>query len=166
MPRTIEGHFNAEGLRVAIVVSRFNGFVSERLLEGALDALTRHGAKDEDISIVRVPGAFEIPSVVRQIAQQGDVDAIVVLGTLVRGNTAHFDLISAEVFKGVASISMEFPVAIGMGIITAENLEQAIERGGSKMGNKGFDAAQASVEMANLHRQLGNRETKAGKPRR
>jgi 6,7-dimethyl-8-ribityllumazine synthase len=155
MPRIVEGNFDAKGLRVAVVASRFNNFISERLLEGALDALMRHGARDEDLQVVRVPGAFELPAVVKVLAASGRVDAIVVLGTLIRGGTPHFDLIAAEVWKGVAATSMEHQVAIGMGVITAETLEQAIERGGSKMGNKGFDAAVSAVELANLYRQLG-----------
>jgi len=157
MPRIVEGSFDARGLKVAVVVSRFNNFISERLLEGALDALVRHGALDEDLQVVRVPGAFELPAVARHLAAMGKHDAIVVLGTLIRGGTSHFDLIAAEVFKGVAVVAMEHRVAIGMGVITAETLEQAIERGGSKMGNKGFDAAVAALELANLYRQLGPR---------
>jgi 6,7-dimethyl-8-ribityllumazine synthase len=154
MPKVFEGRFDASGLKVAIVVSRFNNFISERLLEGALDALQRHGAKDADIQVVRVPGAFELPAVVQRLAEGGRLDAVVCLGTLIRGGTAHFDLIAAEVFKGIAAVSMQHPVAIGMGVITADNLEQAIERGGSKMGNKGFEAAMSAMEMANLYRQL------------
>jgi 6,7-dimethyl-8-ribityllumazine synthase len=157
MPRIVEGSFDARGLKVAVVVSRFNNFISERLLEGALDALVRHGAQDDDLQVVRVPGAFELPAVAHHLAAMGRYDAIVVLGTLIRGGTSHFDLIAAEVFKGVAAAAMEHRVAIGMGVITAETLEQAIERGGSKMGNKGFDAAVAALELANLYRQLGPR---------
>lgn len=160
MPRIVEGRYEAKGLKVALVVSRFNNFVSERLLEGALDALVRHGADDGDIMVVRVPGAFELPAAVKRLAEAGRVDAIVCLGCLIRGGTPHFDLIAAEVFKGVAAVSLEHPVAIGMGVITAENLEQAIERGGSKMGNKGFDAALSAIEMASLFRQTGRRGAK------
>ncbi len=159
MPRIVEGSFDARGLKVAVVVSRFNNFISERLLEGALDALVRHGAQDEDLEVVRVPGAFELPAVVEQLAALERHDAIVVLGTLIRGGTPHFDLIAAEVFKGVAASAMGHRVAIGMGVITAETLEQAIERGGSKMGNKGFDAAVAALELANLYRLLGPQKT-------
>jgi 6,7-dimethyl-8-ribityllumazine synthase len=162
MPRILEGRYEAKGLKVALVVSRFNNFVSERLLEGALDALLRHGADDGDITLVRVPGAFELPAAVQRLAESGNLDAIVCLGCLIRGGTPHFDLIAAEVFKGVAAVSLAHPVAIGMGVITAENLEQAIERGGSKMGNKGFDAALTAIEMASLYRQTGRR---GGKPR-
>ena len=119
MPKIFEGSFDAKGLRVAVVVSRFNNFVSERLLEGALDALLRHGARDEDVQVFRVPGAFELPAMVRKLAAGAKHDAIVCLGTLVRGGTAHFDLIAAEVFKGVAMVTMEYPVPVGMGVITA-----------------------------------------------
>jgi 6,7-dimethyl-8-ribityllumazine synthase len=165
MPTIFEGHYEGKGLKVAVVVSRFNSFVSERLLEGALDALNRHGVADGDIQVVRVPGSFELPAMVRRLAVDGQVQAIVCLGTLIRGGTAHFDLISAEVFKGVAAVSMEFPVAIGMGVITADSLEQAIERGGSKMGNKGFDAALSALEMADLYRQMGEKKGKVSRKR-
>jgi 6,7-dimethyl-8-ribityllumazine synthase len=155
MPKIYEGSYDGRGLKVAVVVSRFNNFVSERLLEGALDALARHNVRDADVEVFRVPGSFELPAMVRRLAAGGGCDAIVCLGTLIRGGTRHFDLISAEVFKGVAAVSMEHPVAVGMGVITADSLEQAIERGGSKMGNKGFDAALSALEMANLYRQVG-----------
>jgi 6,7-dimethyl-8-ribityllumazine synthase len=158
MPKIYEGHFEGKGLKVAVVVSRFNSFISERLLEGALDALGRHGVRENDIGVFRVPGAFELPAVIQKIAASKSVDAIVCLGTLIRGGTPHFDHISAEVFKGVAAVSMEYPVALGMGVITAESLEQAIERGGSKMGNKGFEAALSALEMANLYRQMGKKK--------
>jgi 6,7-dimethyl-8-ribityllumazine synthase len=154
MPKIREGSYNAKGLKVAVVVSRFNSFISERLLEGALDALVRNGAEDQDIEVVRVPGAYELPAVIGRLAAAGGHDALVCLGTLIRGGTAHFDLIAAEVFKGVAAVTMEHPVPVGMGVITADNLEQAIERGGSKMGNKGFEAALSALEMADLYRQL------------
>lgn len=154
MPKYFEGTFEGSDLKVAIVISRFNNFISERLLEGALDGLIRHGVQDSDIQVFRVPGAFELPATVRRLVQAGTHNAIVCLGTLIRGGTSHFDLIAAEVFKGVAAIAMEHGVAIGLGVITADNLEQAIERGGSKMGNKGFDAALCAIEMANLHRQI------------
>jgi 6,7-dimethyl-8-ribityllumazine synthase len=155
MPKIYEGSYEGQGLKVAVVVSRFNNFVSERLLEGALDALGRHNVRDGDIEVFRVPGSFELPAITCKLASSGGFDAIVCLGTLIRGGTAHFDLISAEVFKGVAAVTMDHPVAVGMGVITADSLEQAIERGGSKMGNKGFDAALSALEMANLYRQMG-----------
>jgi len=158
MPKIFEGKFDAKGLKVAVVVSRFNNFVSERLLEGALDALVRNGANDADVHVVRVPGAYELPAVVKRLAASAKYDAIICLGTLIRGGTLHFDLIAAEVFKGVAAVTMDYPIPVGMGVVTADNLEQAIERGGSKMGNKGFDAALSALEMANLYRQLGGRK--------
>ena len=161
MPRFVEGQFEGKGLKFAVVVSRFNSFISERLLEGALDALVRHGVQDDDIEVLRVPGSFELPAVVKRIAEQGRHDGIVCLGTLIRGGTLHFDLISAEVFKGVAAVTMEYPIPVGMGVITADSLEQAIERGGSKMGNKGFDAAVAALEMVNLYRQIGKNSPKS-----
>ena len=160
MPMTLEGNYDAKGMKVAVVVSRFNSFISERLLEGALDALLRHGASDSDLQVVRVPGAFELPAVVGRLAAAKKHDAIVCLGALVRGGTSHFDLIAAEVFKGVAAVAMEHQTPIGMGVITADNLEQAIERGGSKMGNKGFDAALSALEMANLYRQMAGKKAR------
>ncbi|MBN2498401.1 MAG: 6,7-dimethyl-8-ribityllumazine synthase [Deltaproteobacteria bacterium] len=158
MPRTIEGHYDARGLKVGIVVSRFNSFISERLLEGALDALLRHGAAEQDIQVYRVPGAFELPAAVKRLAEQGAFDAVLCLGCLIRGGTPHFDLIAAEVFKGMAAIAMEHQLPVGMGVITADTLEQAIERGGSKMGNKGFEAAQAALEMAHLYKAMETRK--------
>ena len=160
MPKIIEGTFDAKGLKVAVVVSRFNNFVSERLLEGALDALLRHGARDQDVEVFRVPGAFELPAVIKRLAVANKHDAIVCLGTLIRGGTAHFDLIAAEVFKGVAAVSMDHQIPVGMGVITADNLEQAIERGGSKMGNKGFDAVLSTLEMANLFSKMGGKKSR------
>ena len=166
MPKIFEGQYEGKGLKVAIVVSRFNSFISERLLEGALDALGRHGVGDADIAVYRVPGSFELPAMVQKLAIAGAVDAVVVLGTLIRGGTSHFDLIAAEVFKGVAAVSMEFPIAVGMGVITADSLEQAIERGGSKMGNKGFDAALSAMEMANLYGKMGKRTSSRTKSKK
>jgi 6,7-dimethyl-8-ribityllumazine synthase len=154
MPNYFEGKYDASNIKAAIVVSRFNNFISERLLEGALDALLRHGAEEQNIEVFRVPGAYEIPATTQRLAQTNKYDMIVCLGALIRGGTAHFDLIAAEVFKGVAAVSMGYSAAIGMGVITADNLEQAIERGGSKMGNKGFDAALGALETANLFRQI------------
>lgn len=160
MPKIIEGTYDAKGLKVAVVVSRFNSFVSERLLEGALDALLRHGARDQDVEVFRVPGAFELPTVIKRLAVAKKHDAIVCLGTLIRGGTAHFELIAAEVFKGVAAVSMDHQIPVGMGVITADNLEQAIERGGSKMGNKGFDAVLSTLEMANLFSKMGGKKSR------
>ena len=154
MPKMIEGKLNAKGLKFGIVVSRFNDFVSERLLSGALDLLTRNGADDGDIEILKVPGAFEIPSVARKMALAKKYDAVICLGAVIRGATPHFDYIAAEVSKGIAMIGLESEVPVTFGILTTENLEQAIERAGSKAGNKGWDAALSAVEMANLYREM------------
>lgn len=154
MPKIIEGNLDAKGLRFGLLVSRFNSFVSDRLVEGALDALLRHGADGESIDIVRVPGAFEIPPAARQMAVSGRYDAIICLGAVIRGATPHFDYVSAEVSKGVASVSIDAGIPVAFGVLTTDTLEQAIERAGSKAGNKGFDAAMAAVEMANLYKAL------------
>jgi len=154
MPKIIEGKLDAKGLRVGLLVSRFNSFVSDRLVEGAVDALLRHGAEQDDISIVRVPGAFEIPPAAKQMVASGNYDAIVCLGAVIRGATPHFDYVSAEVSKGVASVSIDSGVPVAFGVLTTDTIEQAIERAGSKAGNKGFDAAVAAIEMANLYKAL------------
>ena len=154
MPNIIEGKLDAKGLRVGLLVSRFNSFVSERLVEGAIDALLRHGGEQEDISVVRVPGAFEIPPTAQQMAASGRYDAIVCLGAVIRGATPHFEYVSAEVSKGVASVAIDSGVPVTFGVLTTDTIEQAIERAGSKAGNKGFDAAMAAVEMANLYKAL------------
>ncbi|MDQ7794885.1 MAG: 6,7-dimethyl-8-ribityllumazine synthase [bacterium] len=154
MPRTLEGKLTGEGLRVSLVVSRFNQFFTRKLLEGAQDALVRHGVADEDITVVLVPGSFEIPWAARRMAVTGRYDAVVCLGVLVRGDTPHFDYVAAEVTKGIAAVSLETGVPVIFGVITADSLEQAIERSGSKGGNKGFQAAEAAIEMANLNRVL------------
>lgn len=154
MPKVIEGKLDAKGLRVGLLVSRFNSFVGERLVEGAMDALLRHGAEKDDIVIVRVPGAFEIPPTAKQMAASGRFDAIVCLGAVIRGATPHFDYVSAEVSKGVASVAIDSGIPIAFGVLTTDSLEQAIERAGSKAGNKGFDAAMAAVEMVNLYKAL------------
>lgn len=154
MPKIIEGKLDAKGLRVGLLVSRFNSFVSERLVEGAIDALLRHGAEQEDISVVRVPGAFEIPPTAKQMVASGRYDAIVCLGAVIRGATPHFDYVSAEVSKGIANVSIESGIPVAFGVLTTDTIEQAIERAGSKAGNKGFDAAMAAVEMANLYKAL------------
>lgn len=151
---TFEGKLTAEGLRVAVVVSRFNGFVTEPLLAGALDALRRHGAREADIDVYRVPGAFEIAPLVRRLARAERHEAIVALGAVIRGATPHFDLIAGEVAKGLGQVALEGPCAISFGVLTTESLEQAIERAGSKAGNKGADAALAAIEQANLFREL------------
>ncbi len=154
MPKIIEGNLDAKGLRVGLLVSRFNSFISDRLVEGAIDALLRHGAEKEDINIVRVPGAFEIPPAAKQMAESDRFDAIVCLGAVIRGATPHFDYVSAEVSKGIASVSMDAGIPVAFGVLTTDSIEQAIERAGSKAGNKGFDAAMAAVEMANLYKAL------------
>jgi len=154
MPNFVEGQLNAQGLKVGLLVSRFNSFISDRLVEGAIDALQRHGAESDNITVVRVPGAFEIPPAARQMAACGRFDAIVCLGAVIRGSTPHFDYVSAEVSKGVAAVAMESSLPVTFGVLTTDTLEQAIERAGSKAGNKGFDAAMAAIEMANLYRAL------------
>lgn len=154
MPKIIEGKLDAKGLRFGLLVSRFNSFVSDRLVEGAIDALLRHGAEKDDINIVRVPGAFEIPPTAKQMAESGRYDAIVCLGAVIRGATPHFEYVSAEVSKGVASVSIDSGIPVTFGVLTTDTIEQAIERAGSKAGNKGFDAAVAAIEMANLYKAL------------
>jgi 6,7-dimethyl-8-ribityllumazine synthase len=145
-----EGKLNAKGFKFAIVVSRFNSFITERLLEGALDALKRHGADEKQIEVYKVPGAFEIPLVAKLLAKKKETDAIICLGTVIRGATPHFDYVAAEVSKGIAQSSLEIEKPISFGIITSDNIEQAIERAGTKSGNKGFDAAISAIEMVNL----------------
>jgi 6,7-dimethyl-8-ribityllumazine synthase len=155
MAKIIEGKIKAEGLRFGVVVSRFNSLVTERLLEGALDALRRNGAKEEAIEICRTPGSFEIPAVVKRLVERKAYDAIICLGAIIRGATPHFTYLSAEVTKGIAQLSMESAIPIAYGVITADTIEQAIERAGTKAGNKGWDAALSAIEMANLYRDLG-----------
>ncbi|MDP8205349.1 MAG: 6,7-dimethyl-8-ribityllumazine synthase [Candidatus Electryonea clarkiae] len=154
MPKIIEGVLDAKGRKFGIVVGRFNHFITDRLLEGALDGLLRHGAQDDDITVVRVPGSFEIPSVVKKLAESGKVDAVIGMGALIRGATSHYDHISNEVTKGLAQVSMEGKVPVIYGILSAETLEQAIERAGTKGGNRGFAAAESAVEMVNLFENL------------
>jgi len=152
MANIIEGNFCAEGLRFAIVVSRFNDFIGSRLLDGALDTLVRNGAKEAEIDVVKVPGAFETPLMAKKLAEKKVYDAIVCLGCVVRGATPHFDYIASEVSKGIAMAALETGTPLAFGVITADNLEQAIERAGTKAGNKGSDAALTAIEMANLLR--------------
>ena len=154
MPKIIEGKLDAKGLRVGLLVSRFNSFISDRLVEGAIDGLLRHNAEKEDINIVRVPGAYEIPPAAKKMAESGRYDAIICLGAVIRGATPHFDYVSAEVSKGVASVSLDSGIPVAFGVLTTDTIEQAIERAGSKAGNKGFDAVMAAVEMANLYKAL------------
>ena len=150
MPKVHEGNLDAKGLRFGLIVSRFNHFITDRLLEGALDALRRHGAKEQNLEITRVPGSFEIPLLAKQMAESGRHDALVCLGSLIRGGTIHFDILSAEVTKGLAQVMLDTGVPVSIGIITTDTIEQAVERAGTKMGNKGWQAAESAIEMANL----------------
>lgn len=150
MPKVVEANLVAKGKKFAIVVSRFNDFITERLVGGAVDALVRSGTLDKDIDVVKVPGAFEIPLVAQKLAMLKKHDAIICLGAVIRGATPHFDYVSAEVSKGVAAAGMDTGMPIIFGVVTTDTLEQAIERAGSKSGNKGWDSALAAVEMANL----------------
>jgi 6,7-dimethyl-8-ribityllumazine synthase len=149
-----EGHFRAEGKVFGIVFSRFNDLLGEKLLQGAIDCLVRHGADKSKIEIVKVPGSFEIPSAAKILASSGRFDAVICLGVLIRGETPHFDLISREVIKGIAEVGRETGVPTLFGIVTAENIEQAMERVGTKLGNRGWDAALSAIEMADLNAQL------------
>jgi len=157
MPKTIEGSLSAKGLKFGLVVSRFNDFIGNKLLEGAIDTLLRSGAEERDIEIAKVPGSFEIPVAAQTMAKKGDYDAIICLGAIIRGSTPHFDYIAAEAAKGIARISLDAGLPISFGVITADNLEQAIERAGTKSGNKGRDAALSAIEMANLFKEMGKR---------
>lgn len=150
MPKKFEGQLIAEGLKVGIVASRFNEFITNKLLEGAIDALKRHGVADADIAVAWVPGAFEIPMVAKKMAENGHYDAVICVGAVIRGSTPHFDYVAAEVSKGVAQVGLQTGIPTIFGVITTENIEQAIERAGTKSGNKGFEAAEAAIEMANL----------------
>jgi 6,7-dimethyl-8-ribityllumazine synthase len=154
MPKVIEGQLTAAGLKFAIVVSRFNGFISERLLSGALDAVARTGGRPDDIDIVKVPGSWELPVVVGELARQQRYDAIICLAAVIRGDTPHFDYVAGEAVKGIGHAAAESGVPVAFGVLTCNTLEQAIDRAGAKSGNKGFDAAMAAIEMANLMRQL------------
>jgi 6,7-dimethyl-8-ribityllumazine synthase len=152
--RVIQGELQAKGFKFAIVVSRFNDFITSKLLDGAVDALLRHGVKEEDIDVVKVPGSFEIPLVAKKTAVKGAYDAIICLGTVIRGATPHFEYVAAEVSKGIASVSLETGVPIAFGVITSDTIEQAVERAGTKSGNKGFDAAITAIEMAQVLKKL------------
>ncbi|MGD8293636.1 MAG: 6,7-dimethyl-8-ribityllumazine synthase [Desulfobacterales bacterium] len=150
MPKFHEAKLSAEGKKFALVVGRFNDFITEKLLSGALDALVRSGAADDDLEVVKVPGSFEIPLVAKKMANTKRFDAVICLGAVIRGSTPHFDYVSAEVSKGVAMVAMESEIPVIFGVITTDTIEQAIERAGTKAGNKGWSAAIAAVEMANL----------------
>ncbi len=156
--RVVEGRLTGAGRRFALIVSRFNAFITERLLEGALDCLRRHGVAEEDITVVRVPGAWEIPLTAKKLVTrggQGAYDAVICLGAVIRGSTPHFDYVAAEVSKGVAQVGLESGVPVLFGVLTTDTLEQAVERAGSKAGNKGYAAAEAALEMVNLFKDLG-----------
>jgi len=155
--KVIEGNLDAQGLSFALVVSRFNEALTSRLEAGAIDCLLRHGANDEQITVVRVPGAWEIPMVAAKLAADGGFDAVISIGALVRGGTAHFDLLSAEVAKGIAQAGISSGIPMTFGVITADTLEQAVERAGTKMGNKGWEAALSAIEMARLGERLDRR---------
>ncbi|NPA13086.1 MAG: 6,7-dimethyl-8-ribityllumazine synthase [Aquificae bacterium] len=148
--KILEGQLNAEGLKFAIVVGRFNSLITEKMLEGALDCILRHGGEENNITIVKVPGSFEIPLTAKKLAKTGKYDAVICLGAVIRGATPHFDYVAAEVSKGIAQVSLETEIPIAYGILTTDTLEQAVERAGTKMGNKGFDAALSAIEMANV----------------
>lgn len=154
MGKVYEGRFDAGGKRLALVVSRFNDFFTKELLGGARDCLARHGVSDDQVDVAWVPGSFELPMVARQLARTGRYGAVVCLGCLIQGDTPHFHLIAAEVTKGIAQVALETGVPVTFGVITAETIEQAIERAGTKAGNKGWTAAQAAIEMVNLFKQL------------
>lgn len=153
--KLIEGKIDATGLKVAIIVSRFNEFITNKLLGGAMDCLKRNNANEADITVAWVPGAFEIPAVAGMLAGSGKYDAIVCLGAVIRGATPHFDYVAAEVSKGIAAIGLNTKVPVIYGVLTTDTIEQAIERAGTKSGNKGFDAAMSAIEMVNLYRQIG-----------
>ncbi|MBL4835335.1 MAG: 6,7-dimethyl-8-ribityllumazine synthase [Pseudomonas sp.] len=152
--RTIEGDFVSVQGRYALVVGRFNSFVVESLLSGAIDALKRHGVKEADITIVRAPGAFEIPLVVKKVAETKQFEAIVTLGAVIRGGTPHFEYVAGECVKGIGSLSLEYGIPVAFGVLTVDSIEQAIERSGTKAGNKGAEAAMSAVEMVSLFKQL------------
>jgi 6,7-dimethyl-8-ribityllumazine synthase len=152
--KTVEGALRVQNARFCLVVSRFNSFVVESLLGGALDALKRHGAEDTDLTVVRVPGAFEMPVAIERIAAKGGYDAIVALGAVIRGGTPHFDYVAGECVKGMAQVSLKHGIPVSFGVLTVDTIEQAIERAGTKAGNKGAEAAMSAIEMVNLLRQL------------
>ena len=148
--KTIEGKLNASGRKFTIVAGRFNDFISTRLLDGAMDCLKRHHVAEEDVTVVWVPGSFEIPLAAKQVCAKGDVDAVICLGAVIRGETPHFDYVAAEVTKGIASVSLDKDIPVIFGVITADTVDQAIDRAGTKSGNKGWSAALAAIEMADL----------------
>lgn len=155
MPKTYEGKLTAAGLKFGIVASRWNSFITDRMLAGAIDALVRHGASEEHVEVAKVPGTWEIPIIAKKMANAGRYDAVICIGCLIRGSTPHFDYLAAEVTKGIGQAALESGIPVTYGVITVNNLEQAVERAGSKSGNKGAEAAVAAIEMANLLRAMG-----------
>lgn len=153
--RTLEGNVVAEGIKIGIVAARFNEFIVSKLVSGAQDGLVRHGVNDDDIDLAWVPGAFEIPLVAKKMAKSGKYDAVICLGAVIRGATSHYDYVCAEVSKGIANVSLETETPVMFGVVTTDNIEQAIERAGTKAGNKGYDCALGAIEMINLGRTLG-----------
>ena len=151
---TLEGKLVSDGIKIGIVASRFNEFITSKLIGGAMDGLLRHDIKEEDITLAWVPGAFEIPVVAKKMAKSGKYDAVICLGSVIRGSTSHYDVVCSEVSKGIAQTSLETGIPVMFGVLTTENIEQAIERAGSKAGNKGYDCALGAIEMVNLMRQL------------
>lgn len=151
----IEGNLIANGMKFGIVAARFNEFIVSKLIGGAEDALLRHGAKEDDITLAWVPGAFEIPTAAKQMAQSGKYDAVICLGAVIRGATSHYDYVCNEVSKGIAHVSLETGIPVMFGVVTTENIEQAVERAGTKAGNKGYDAAVSAIEMVDLMKKLG-----------
>jgi 6,7-dimethyl-8-ribityllumazine synthase len=154
MPEIIEGKIIARGMRFGIAASRFNDFITARLIDGALDAIVRAGGDEKDVRIVRVPGAFELPLATKMMAKSGKYDAVICLGAVIRGATPHFEYVSSEVAKGIAMVSLETEVPVAFGVLTTDTIEQAIERAGAKMGNKGWDAAMSAIEMVDLFRNM------------
>lgn len=154
MAKIVQGDLSAKGLKFGIVVARFNDFITGKLLEGAIDGLQRHGAAEGDVEVVKVPGAYEIPLAAKMLSQSKKYNAVICLGAVIRGATPHFEYVSAEVSKGVASVSMDAGIPVIFGVLTTDTIEQAIERSGTKSGNKGWDAALSAIEMANVIRQL------------
>ncbi len=154
MPKVIEGKIIAKGMKFAVAASRFNDFISSRLIDGAVDALTRAGADEKDIQLFKVPGAFELPLTAKKLAKSGRYDAVICVGAVIRGATPHFEYVSAEVSKGIASVGLETEIPVSFGVLTTDTIEQAIERAGTKAGNKGWDAAMAAIEMVDLFRKI------------
>lgn len=154
MPKTIEGKLISKGKKYGIIVARFNEFISSKLLGGALDALQRHGVQEDEITVAWTPGSFEIPVIAKKMATSGKYDAVIALGAVIRGSTPHFDYVANEVSKGVAHVALEAGIPVLFGVLTTDTIEQAVERAGTKSGNKGFDAAVAAIEMVNLMEQL------------